>query len=143
MSKSTKNIIVIIIMVIMLVCSYFTVKKISNKNIPSMTNNQAEVFNKLNEGSNNTNEENNANIDDSKKEDDSTRKNRGNRPNNMPNRPNGNNNFNFEKGNFNPGVRGNNTLFIILFGLESAIIGGCAVYLVLLNSNKLKDNKKS
>ena len=136
MNRSTKNIIVIIIMVIMIVCSYFTINKLNYKNIPDMSNDRISISDKFNKdikNDNTTNDSNNINDNNQKRD------NNRNRPDDIKNRPN---NFNFDNKDFNPVKNDNNLIYLILFEIEGAIIGGCAVYLLLLNTNKLKENKK-
>ena len=136
MNRSTKNIIVIIIMVIMIVCSYFTINKLNYKNITDMSNDRISISDKFNKdikNDNTTNDSNNINDNNQKRD------NNRNRPDDIKNRPN---NFNFDNKDFNPVKNDNNLIYLILYEIEGAIIGGCAVYLLLLNTNKLKENKK-
>ena len=159
MNKESKNIILILIMVLMLVCSYFTVKCIYGRNIPNIND---DIRNKIS-----TNEESNKEDTIQDKEinpsdttqDSTTSRSKNSTRRTPPNRPSRNNNsnnntnkddnvgrgfedFNFNKDSFNKVGRSNNTLYIILFGLESAIFGGCAVLLIAFNTNILKEDKK-
>ncbi len=133
MDKNTKNIIIIAIILIMIICSYFTVKQFNTKSIPDISFNQKEMINDKNdikEIPETTEESDTTKNNDNKKSSDK---------NSRPNRPSGNSNFELSRVKTN---RSNTLVYIILFGLESCIIGGSFVYLILLNTNKLKENNK-
>ena len=141
MNKSTKNIILIIVMVVMLICSYFTVEKINNRSIPNMSESQKELFNRDSnkiEGEETQEKENSTT--DSESSVDPKKKESAKRA--MPNRPDDfKRDKNFNVSNIEKLPSNNNLIYIVLFGLESIVFGACGTYLVLLNTNKLKEKK--
>ena len=148
MEKSTKNIILIILMILMIIAAYFTINKINlyfpriDFNDQEITNNSEEEKDTITteeEGSSTTSINSNQN-DTSNNRKRPSRDNKNTRSNDNNKNRQYNRNFN----NIRPQMKEkNNTIYIILFGLESMIFGICGLYLFLLNTNKLKEDKKS
>lgn len=132
MSRKVKNIILISTMIIMMICSYFTVNKINNGVITKISDNQKEVINSKRKTKNDTNEQNIEKSTDKSTTDDS-KKNKGNK---LPStsKKSFSKNYSINKT--------DNTLYIILFSLESMIFACSGLYILLLNTNNLKEGKK-
>ena len=154
MNLATKNLILSIIIVVMIIAACFTVKCIEPKNdfgnMPSfnITNNSGS--NPSEQIIDNNTETEDKTIDESSDSKETTtdtetnkkdsfkngRRERRNRDSNSgsKNRPS----FNFDK-DFKPNNARNsgNILYIILFGIESLVVGVCGTLLVLVNSKKL------
>lgn len=151
MNRTAKNIIATLIIFIMLVCSYFTVKYINNKlcfNNIDINNSQRLKFNnkeefKKQDSNSITNDNESTSESLTNKENDESDTNRNKRIEDStyrPNKPSKNDFKNFPNNNRKNINNNSFSLYYILFGLESAIIGACIYYLVITNC--IKDNKK-
>ena len=148
MSKSSKNIVAILVIFVMVICLFFTLKamkpasvKPSNfdtskiefkdknstdkKERPSRPSDRNRDKSDETEESNSTEETNKSTEDNSVSETsktDTTKR-----------------EFNFDRNDFGFERKSSNTIYYILYFLESATIGGCAVFLVY--NNKKEDKK--
>ena len=145
MNKTTKNIILIVLLVILFIAAFFTVKQINNRD--SISFDKTKITNNGNFDTNNIpnidNKKEDSVLDDNTStekeatESNSTRK----RPN-MKERPSHNRKqFDFN-GNFPKPSNKNNDIFIVLFGIESALSGAIILYLILSNLKKEEVKKK-
>ena len=151
MDKTVKNIVLIVLLVLLFVASYFTVNHIRNNNVVNFDNT------KFSENSNNPpsympkfdNKEDNVidNNDNTETTDKSNTTDRSKRSNNRPSRDKGNFNRddfnkNFDFNNIKKPNNKNVDIFYILFGLESACAGAIILYLILSNFKKEETKKK-
>ena len=145
MNKTTKNIILIVLLVLLFIAAFFTVKQINNRD--SISFDKTKITNNGNFDPNNIpnidNKKEDSVVDDNTNtekeatESNSTRK----RPN-MKERPSHNRKqFDFN-GNFPKPSNKNNDIFIVLFGIESALSGAIILYLILSNLKKEEVKKK-
>lgn len=128
MSRKVKNIILISTMLIMMICSYFTVNKINDIKMTKVSDNQKEVITSKRKTKNDAVEQNNdeTSVDNSKKSKNGRI-------------PSTSKKSSYKKYSIN---KTDNTLYIILFSLESMIFACSGLYILLLNTNNLKEGKK-
>ena len=153
MDKTTKNILLSALLLVMIICGYFTLHAMNN----NCRVNNYPVFDQttIKEKDNNTKKKEDKPttkedtvVDDETKEESTTKDQaaRPNRPRNNPfnNNPFRNNNFNNNQfnNNFMMPEQNNtsNTIYYVLYGIECAIGGATILYLIILNTKK--DNKK-